>query len=679
MKSLSFKLKIALAISACIMTLSFFGSMFISSFVANQFKEQSVGDLFSQTQAIKEMIKVADESAKLSAKRLGDDFKNRFSSEWTLDKNTMQIGEFTVPLLKNANGVVNQNFEIVDSFSKNYSGTVATIFVRTGEEFVRVTTSLKKDDGTRAYGTNLDHKHPGYKKLLGGEEFVGKAKLFGKEYMTRYIPIKIDNKTQGALFIGYEMTETVETIKKVLKTIKYGETGYAYILNSANDGGRGDLVIHPFKEGKNLLASKDADGFEFIKHILEDKKGEGVVFYKWKNEEANENNVREKVVAYISYPEWKWVVALGGYTDEVMARSNTIKWILMTLNFVIAVIIAVISLILVGKFVTPLTILSAQLSRSAKNLDLTANIDHTSNDEIGAMADSLSQMMSTLKQALSQAKKSSFENSSVAQQLSQASKQIGIGAEKESEIVRSSDEMAKQLNSSVFAIVQEFEGTKKKIQEAKDDLNRSKREVTSMAEGMGEATVRQNDLSAMLHDLAKNAEQIKTVLSVISDIADQTNLLALNAAIEAARAGEHGRGFAVVADEVRKLAEHTQEILSEINASIGVVTQSIGDASDSIQENAQFIQELSGKSVQVEKRIVESTAVMQELESASGHTVAQAREISLRIEEVAKSLMTISEISTSNTRNVEEIASAASHLHRLSSSLSEELGRFITN
>jgi methyl-accepting chemotaxis protein len=678
MKNLPFKLKVALTIASFVIVFSLIGTLFIGSYTANKFKDQSIDDLVRQTKDIKEMIRIADESAKLSAKRLGDDFKNKFPAAFTLDSTTTKIGEFNVPTLKNGSMVLNHNFDIVDNFSKEHIGTVATVFVRSGEDFVRVTTSLKKDDGSRAYGTSLDHKHPGYKKLLADEEFVGKAKLFGKDYMTRYIPIKIGERVECVLFVGYEMTETVEAVKKVLKTIRYGDTGYAYILNSAEGDKKGELVMHPFMEGKNLLATKDANGFEFIKHILDDKTGEGVILYQEKDEAAGEKISQEKVAAYVSYPEWNWVVVFGGYTSEITAKANFIKWILVFINVGIAVFIAFVSMLLVGKFSAPLSTLSTQLSHSAKNLDLTVNIEHQSSDEIGTMAKNLSQMMNSLNAALSSAKKTSLENLSVATQLDHTATAIGKKTEESARIVMKSDEMAHQLNESIASIVAEFEKTKIQIQKAKNDLSESKLKVTHMADSMNEATIRQNNLSSMLQDLARNADQIKAVLSVISDIADQTNLLALNAAIEAARAGEHGRGFAVVADEVRKLAEHTQKILSEINASISAVIQSIGDASDSIQENAQFVQDLASKSDQVEKRIVGSADVMDELETASNHTVSQIMELSNRIKEVSTSLKSISDISSSNSRSVEEIVSVANHLYKLSNTLNEELGRFVT-
>ena len=95
------------------------------------------------------------------------------------------------------------------------------------------------------------------------------------------------------------------------------------------------------------------------------------------------------------------------------------------------------------------------------------------------------------------------------------------------------------------------------------------------------------ELAHKIQQLSSDADQVKNVLTVISDIADQTNLLALNAAIEAARAGEHGRGFAVVADEVRTLAERTQKSLVEINATINVIVQAIMDSSDQMKQKLQ--------------------------------------------------------------------------------------------
>ncbi len=349
-----------------------------------------------------------------------------------------------------------------------------------------------------------------------------------------------------------------------------------------------------------------------------------------------------------------------------------------TFNLILSISVALVALLAAGVINMLLDSIHKinDYLKVLSTLDFTDELKIKGSNEIASIASNLVSVVKVLKEFITDTKRSSTENSSISHELSTTSTVVGKKVEEVTQIVNAATQKAKEISAEVLRSVTDANASKENIVTASENLDAVTREITNLTGEVQETAQVEAEMADKIEQLSTDADQVKEVLTVISDIADQTNLLALNAAIEAARAGEHGRGFAVVADEVRKLAERTQKSLVEIQATINVIVQAIMDAGEQMNKNSKNIQDLASISANVEEKITITVEIMKDANRVSDKTVIDFEETGRLVDVIAEEINGVNAIVASNARSVEEIAAASEHLNSMTEELNSKMQKF---
>jgi methyl-accepting chemotaxis protein len=308
--------------------------------------------------------------------------------------------------------------------------------------------------------------------------------------------------------------------------------------------------------------------------------------------------------------------------------------------------------------------------------DLTKRVDIESKDEAGDIAKNLNTFIEKIQNIISGLKDTISATSNIGGDISSASKTIKSTINGQSKLIEENSNCANKIKKTLAKTQESVYSASNDINLTHDTLAKTANLLLGIIEDIKKTSTEEVELSQKATELAQDSLQIKEIIGIIKDIADQTNLLALNAAIEAARAGEHGRGFAVVADEVRKLAEKTQKSTSEIDAVISVVLQGINAIEQQIQENSQ-------KSMQVSKRTQvladETNTTMQNLDNTIKKTknaVKETQKIENSVELLAKISEELIKQAKISEQVEEHLSKTSDTLGGIVDSLAKETGKF---
>ncbi|WP_042416410.1 Cache 3/Cache 2 fusion domain-containing protein [Comamonas aquatica] len=536
---------------------------------------------------------------------------------------------------------LHDNFATVDKFS-NDTGGVATVFARRDEDFVRIATSLRNTQGERVMHTTLDHQHPAYALLRAGQSYVGRANLFGKPYMTAYVPLRdAANQVVGILFVGTDLSAFQAAMQQQVTSTRLFEHGGAMVIAPgkrledavfvahSTHGGRKVLEVFPQARASLEEMASDSDGFVPQVTPLLPEQGQD----PWAIMRPAQNG---------------WWVITEVSDREAMATQRQALWGLWGAMGAALVVLALGLLWTLQRGITaPLRELTQAITRIAQG-DLTQPFHSRRRDEVGALVQEVEGMRQRYVAMLQQV-------NVAAHSIASASSQIAQG---NADLSERTEHTAQSLARSAQSIEEVTQG----VLQSADAARQAHQLSTSAAEVAARGGQVVGDVVTTMGEIDASSRKIGDIIGVIDSIAFQTNILALNAAVEAARAGEQGRGFAVVAGEVRTLAQRSAEAAREIKALIHTSVDKVASGARLVQDAGQTMDEIVGS--------------VQRVGDIIGDIAASASEQSTRISQVNQDVMALDQMTQQNAALVEESAAASQSMRQQAQGLEASVAVF---
>jgi len=530
---------------------------------------------------------------------------------------------------------ISEAVPVVDKVKQLVGGT-CTIFQRMNNEgdMLRVATNVQDLEGKRAIGTYIPALNPDgtpnavITAVLKGQAYRGLAYVVNAWYMTAYEPLADKTgKIIGMLYVG-EKLEAVDSLRRSIMNIEVGKTGYVAIIGAKGEN-RGKFVISKggARNGEVIWNEKDAQGNliiqEMTKKALSTPKGEAFFYnYSWKN--PGESASRRKVAAVMYFEPYDWLINAAAYEEELFKPLHHVQDVIngmygkiLLVGFLALLLAASLAMWLGNRMIRPLSLATELAKKIAGGNIHEAKMDLApvtleersesrgilvNGDETQELLQAFQAMVGNLDGLIGQVQRSGIQVTTSATEIAASARELEATVVEQAASTTEVTATSREISATAEDLVQTMDGVGSSLDRTIKTAEAGRSDLSSMEGAMRGLATATSSISGKLGTINDRANKISNVVTVINKISDQTNLLSLNAAIEAEKAGEFGRGFSVVAREISRLADQTaiatqdiEHVVKEMQTSVSAGVMEMDKFADDVRRGVETVVTISSQ------------------------------------------------------------------------------------
>ena len=638
------------------------------------------------------------------------------SLKWqAVNQYTQGTAEITLPqmLIGGTPATQSRSFQtpspVVDEITR-VTGSTVTIFQRMNEpgDMLRVATTVAAADGNRAIGTYIPSTGPDgaptavIASVLRGEVYRGTAFVVNDMYVAAYEPLRDGaGRITGMLYVG-ERVSSVESVRRTMLKTVIGRSGYIGVVGAkGNQRGRYIISKNGTRDGENIWETRDSAGNPFIQRMVQRglASGKGEVFdesYPWQN--PGEARPRMKHAGLVYFEPWDWLIFASAYEDEYMEAIEGVKlsatnllWGVTLAGLLSLFVVLGVAFFMGSRLTKPIELLTNLTGKVAKGdlygartdfLNLQTQKDQKRRfdfpDETGDMLASFQDMTETLGKLIGQVQRSGIQVTTSGTEIAASAKQLESTVAEQAAATQEVSASSSEISATSHDLLRTISGVGDAVGGAATQAESGQSELGEMETAMRQLVKATGSISSRLGVISDRANKISTVVTTINKISDQTALLSLNAAIEAEKAGELGKGFSVVAREISRLADQTAVATQDIE---GVVKEMQSAVSSGVMEMDKFseevrrsVEEVNSIAAALERMIEKVQALGPEFETVKQGMNAQTQ----AAQQINEAMKQLAETANLTKSSLSEFQKATGQLTSAVQGLQGEVSRFRT-